>query len=354
MTPTGTPGDGSACTLDDCAVVVVNYGSHQLIQENFAPLSRLERGPNVIVVDNYTTDREQRSVLSLCARNGWSAVTERENVGFGAGVNHGVDRAVKDGAEKILLLNPDASIQFEDLVRLRDRVQQYPMTMVAPTIRTPAGQVWFAGAVVDLRNGTIRALHGTKDPGPDEIPWISGACVMMSRELWSMIGGFDENYFLYWEDVDLSYRAQQLGAIVEVLQHASATHSQGGTQLARTRRSKSNTYYYYMARGRMLFAGRHISGTRRARWMLRAPRYAWDVVLHGGRRQLLHSWSPLVAVARGTSSGFVAAYRASTTDKGHDFLNPRRRDGSGSLMPGCGSALPEGPDCSALRAPGLT
>lgn len=307
--------------MPPCAVVVVNYGSHELLATNIVPLHRQDPSLQVIVVDNYTTDDERAAVQELAGSNSWTLVAEDVNIGFGAGVNRGVERAIADGAQHILLLNPDATIERGDLAKLRRYVCAHPETMVAPTVRTPQDTIWFAGATVRRRTGEIRSAVREENPRPEDLPWLSGACLLVDSTLWRRVGGFDDRYFLYWEDVDLSYRVLKAGGSLAVLPDVVAVHSQGGTQRARTPRAKSDTYYYHMVRNRLLFAGSHLSGRERARWQLNAPKYAWRVVLHGGRRQLLHPVSPLRAAGRGLMDGLIASWsRSRSTSSGQPMV----------------------------------
>jgi len=288
---------------------VVNYGSHGLLVANLVPLSAQDPDLAIVVVDNFTTDDESAAVVALGQEHGWTVLLQDANLGFGAGANRGAQWAIEHGARHILFLNPDATIDREDVERLQNRLVVDPMTMVSPTVKTPDGRVWFDGSVVDLESGTIRR-QSSGVRRSTESPWLSGACLMVSRELWRAVGGFNERYFLYWEDVDLSYRVQQTGGRVDVVHDAVAIHSQGGTQRVRSVRAKSDTYYYHMVRNRLLFAGEHLERRQRTRWLLRTPRCAWNVVLHGGRRQLLYSWSPLAKAARGALDGAVLSRRA--------------------------------------------
>lgn len=300
--------------LPRCAVIVVNYGSHALLERNLVPMRLEDPELDVVVVDNFTTCEEKQAVERLGERYGWTVLAESENLGFGAGVNRGARWALRHGAEHVLMLNPDATISASDLTRLRERATVDPMLLVAPTVRTPEGGVWFDGSVVDLATGAVRRGYPL---GTQDVRWLSGACLLVSSALWELVGGFDERYFLYWEDVDLSYRVQQAGGRLEVLSDAVAIHDQGGTQHTRTARAKSDAYYHHMVRGRLIFCGAHLPARARIRWMATAPQYAWGIVLHGGRRQLLHSVSPLVSAARGVRDGvLIASTRAAKEARG--------------------------------------
>ncbi len=72
--------------------------------------------------------------------------------------------------------------------------------------------------------------------------------------LYELVGGYDESYFLYWEDVDFSVRASHVGAHLQVLTDVTAIHDEGGTQETTKGRAKSLLYYRYNTRNRLLFA----------------------------------------------------------------------------------------------------
>lgn len=130
---------------------------------------------------------------------------------------------------------------------------------------------------------------------------MSGACLWITREVWELTGGFDDDYFLYWEDVDFSRRVVEGGGSLALVEDASAVHDEGGTQRAdhEASRAKSEGYYYYNIRNRMLFAVRHLDEAAVQRWRRSIPRTAREVILRGGRRQLIQSAAPIRAYLRG-------------------------------------------------------
>jgi N-acetylglucosaminyl-diphospho-decaprenol L-rhamnosyltransferase len=129
-------------------VVVVNYGSHELLEQNLRPVGASALAPIVVVVDNPTSASERAAVLEPAATYGWSLVEPPVNLGFGAGMNAGVARAAELGADTFLLLNPDATIDVASIELLLARVAAEPMTLVAPVVTRPDGEIWSAG--VDL------------------------------------------------------------------------------------------------------------------------------------------------------------------------------------------------------------
>ena len=138
------------------AVVVVNYGSSALLEANLVVTAADARPDIVVVVDNPTTDAERARVRELAGRERWTIVEPAVNTGFGGGVNIGVAAAVEQGATALLLLNPDARIDADSVIRLRAATDREPRALCAPRIVTPAGSVWFAGADVLLADGRTR------------------------------------------------------------------------------------------------------------------------------------------------------------------------------------------------------
>jgi glycosyltransferase involved in cell wall biosynthesis len=122
------------------------------------------------------------------------------------------------------------------------------------------------------------------------------------------IGGMADGYFLYWEDVDFSRRAQQVGGRLMVREDLTVKHSEGGTQRDPGQdRRFSDTYYFYNCRNRLVFAARNLPRGAAVRWVLSTPRESWRILMRGGRRQLLQSASPLRATITGSLAGLRIA-----------------------------------------------
>lgn len=296
--------------LEDAAVVVVNYGSSLLLRQNLVGVEDLVG--QVVVVDNFSAAEERAQVLELGRAHGWDVLTPPDNSGFGAGTNSGVARALSRGARSLVLLNPDATVDHPSLHALTDFVERHPRAIAAPRILKPDGAVWSPGLmVVDLADGRTRSArsHAAAGGGGPVMTWLSGACLAISANLWRELDGFDEEYFLYWEDVDLCVRATSIGAQLSVVDEAVAIHDEGGTHASTAGPAKSATYYYYTTRNRLLFADKHLPAGLRRRWRWSAPAAACEIVLRGGRRQLLHSLTPWWAPLRGTFDGLRASRR---------------------------------------------
>jgi GT2 family glycosyltransferase/glycosyltransferase involved in cell wall biosynthesis len=284
-------------------IVVVNFGSHQLLEENLAALDTRALDAEVIVVDNWSGRTERDAVTAVAASHAWTCVTTAANLGFGAGMNRGVAAALERGCSHVLILNPDVRIDGSAVRRLWQVGIDRPGVVVCPTLQRPDGSTWFSGATIDLDTGVVRP----GDEGGARVAWLTGACLLVDRLTWDRVGGFDERYFLYWEDVDLSRRCAEVGIGLAVAPEVVAVHDVGGTQGTT---GKSPTYCYYMCRNRLRFASDHLGRRRQLRWLAGAAAYAADVVLRSGRRAVLRQPSLSIAAARGTLAGALGMLRA--------------------------------------------
>ena len=282
------------------AVVVVNYGSHQLIDRNLDPDLVRALGAPVVVVDNFSSDDEREQCRAMCSRRGFELVAAPGNSGFGAGSNAGFERAFELGCQAAITLNPDAVLTADAYRQIAKALAADPLCLVSPHIVAPDGRNFFRGSVMDLDTGF---LHSGWAPDDDKnhANWISGACLGMSRQAFTALGGFSEEYFLYWEDVDLSWRAGRLGLRLRVLD-ASIVHDAGGTQESGSS-GLSLVYYRQNCRNRLVFAARNLSRGRRLRWLLATPRQSLQILLRGGRRQFLTEPRVLLAGLSGSLAG---------------------------------------------------
>lgn len=307
--------DTGARSGRSAAVVVVNYGSHELVSRATEDLGDVQ----VIVVDNFTTQAERSSVVELGLARGWSVVAMSDNRGFGAGCNAGAGRAWELGCDHIILLNPDALMTAATVSELSTMVVQDQRVIVSPTITDTRGGDAFVGARLNMKDGRIRSKRPTSEIPPvgaeplsargSWVPWLTGACFAIHRSLWEELGGFREPFFLYWEDVDITVRAFRAGATLVVRHDLAVVHDEGGTQGQRAGRAKSALYYDWNCRNRLRFAGATLSRGEIVRWILATPAVSWEILMRGGRRQLLARPGLLWAAVRGTAIGLALAVR---------------------------------------------
>lgn len=316
---------GAMCRVARLGIVVVNYGSHALLDANLGPLTIDTARFAVVVVDSFLSAYERSMVREVAGAHGWVLVELPDNRGFAAGANAGAARAHALDCQAYLFLNPDAIVTLDVLEELRAQALRAPTSLISPVILDNNGRVVFRGAEMQLSSGHLRGLPAdpesqtatTRSAGTEQ--WLTGACLAVSHAFFDRLNGFDERYFLYWEDVDLSHRALRSGGELIVRRDLTIVHDEGGTQAQRVGPAKSNIYYYYNCRNRLMFAARNLSWGDVARWLARTPAMSWQILLRGGRRQLLQSPRPLFAAVRGTARGVVAAAAALLVRRPADY-----------------------------------
>lgn len=295
--PPGAAGSGQRA-----AVVVVNYGSHRLLPGCLAQVGPGLADMDVVVVDSFSSTDEQRRVSQLGRTHGWTIRLLPDNPGFGSAANTGIEVARDLGCSVFVLLNPDVVVEQSVLEALVDHVRRDPQAMVSPALVDGCGRPYFRGRDLLVRTGQMRA-SGTDAASGTRWPWLTATCLAVPDQLWQQVGGFDAGYFLYWEDVDLSVRWRRAGGRLVLRDDLLAVHNEGGTQRPGSGRAKSTGYYYWNCRNRLQFAARHLDRRGQWRWLRVSPAATWEVVLRGGRRQLLHNPMPALAAAWGSLSG---------------------------------------------------
>jgi GT2 family glycosyltransferase len=242
-------------------VVIVAYNSRDHLRDCVAPFLELD-WVRTIVVDNASPDRSGEAVQDLPL----TLVRAGENRGFGAGCNLGWRTG---SAPAVLFLNPDATISGDALRTLAAVFESEPGTgVVGPRIvddegvldfsmrRFPRLRSTFAQAVFAhrLAPGTDWADEVVRDPAryetSGEADWLSGACLLVRRDLLEELGGFDERFFMYCEDTDICRRAWDEGQTVRFVAEATAEH-EGGQSAPRA------SLLPVLARSRILYAERH-------------------------------------------------------------------------------------------------
>jgi GT2 family glycosyltransferase len=286
-------------------VIVVNFNASQLLRDHLAT-AEFPAGTVITVVENSIERDEKEVVRTLAKANEWTLLDSGGNVGFGKAMNLGAADALAKGCTTLLLLNPDAWIDSNELDRLLENHDRYPSAMISPRIFREDGSLWFSGA--QIRSVVGRASHMAGRESDSD--WISAACLLVPGTAWQRLDGMDEEYFLYWEDVDLTFRWKQLGGRLLVAEDARATHSVGGTQL--TSIGKSTTFLRYNSRNRLLFASKNLGFQRTVLWAITTPNY-WVHMLRQARiRKSKDKLGAISAIIQGTLSGLATAFHDST------------------------------------------
>ncbi|MDJ0674197.1 MAG: glycosyltransferase family 2 protein [Calothrix sp. MO_167.B42] len=248
-----------------CSIILVNYnGADVLLDclnsiEKFIPKHNLD----IIVVDNASQDDSRKLIADKFPHI--HLIKLPENRGFGAGNNAGASIAT---GEFLLLLNTDTILTENILPHLIDLMYTNPQIgIVGPKLLNADGsfQVSFAHTIsIQGEYQTLKLHQAAKNPSQlkiieqqyqdiQEVDVVVGAALLIRSSLFQALGGFDENFFMYFEESDLCQRVRNQGYKIVYTPHVSLIHLKGySTQQAASPMAieyrRSQMYYYYKHR----------------------------------------------------------------------------------------------------------
>ena len=226
------------------SVVMVAYGAEDWLERAVdAALASDGVDVEVILVDNGCTDS---GVERASRREHVTVVSPLENLGFAGGCNLGVQHA---RGETIVLLNTDAIVEPTALAALVQVVQRPEVGIATASVRLADApdSLNSAGNAIHFTgfswSGSFNELASAHAEERDAFA-ASGALMAIRREVWDALGGFDEQYFAYYEDADLSLRCWQRGWTIRYVPRAVVLH--------RYEFSRHDTKLYLAERNRLL------------------------------------------------------------------------------------------------------
>lgn len=221
-------------------VVVVSFGSEGVLSSFLSSLQDSDATPeHVVVVENGPILPQQTETFA------WDTTLVHlpGNPGYGAAVNSGVE-ALPAEIQWVLIANPDVTLEKDATQTLlqeatrRDRCAAvgpallnfdgsiYPSARAFPDLKLGIGHGLFAS--LWPTNPWTKAYHGAYDSSDSrEADWLSGACMLVNRNAFDEIGGFDTDYFMFVEDVDFGMRLCETSWSRVYVPRAKATHTVG-------------------------------------------------------------------------------------------------------------------------------
>ncbi len=224
---------------------------------------------NVVLIDNASLEKldlKENFIDPIPLK----IVKEEKNLGFAGGHNVGLRYAFGNKGDYVLILNNDAFLEKDALSEMFKTAESNKnIGIVVPKIyfakgfefhkkrysKKELGRVfWYAGGEVDWKNvigfhrGVDQVDKGQYDKR-EETNYATGCCMLLSRDVLDKVGLLDENYFLYYEDGDLSQRVKKAGYKIIYEPRAICYHENASS----TGGSGSSLQDYYISRNRMLF-----------------------------------------------------------------------------------------------------
>lgn len=252
-------------------VIILNWNGRKDTLECLFSLKRMKllRDLEVtyVVVDNGSSDGSVKSIKTKF--KDVIVLQNRENLGFVGGNNVGLRYALEKNADWVLILNNDTQVDSRLIDRLLgEALEGKEIGIVVPKIyfapgfefhkhrykSTEIGRVfWYAGGKIDWSNvfGVNRGVDEVDSEQyekSEEVEFASGACMLLKRTMLEKVGLFDERYFMYFEDVDLSVRAKRRGWKIMYEPKAIVWH-----KVARSSAIGGNLNDYFITRNRLLF-----------------------------------------------------------------------------------------------------
>jgi GT2 family glycosyltransferase len=277
---TGSAPSAAESSTDDLDISVVVVAFRSLDDLRICIPSVLEQGValELIVIDNGPNDGAESWL-----RKSYPQVRYHRaegNGGYAGGHNLGVSLA---RSERVLLLNPDTELMPGALDALLASSRAHPEALINAQLRQPDGTVNACGNVMHY-TGIVSCRGLGDDPslyrGLERIELVSGAALLLSKQLYDRLGGFDERYFMYHEDTDLSLRARLQGVELLCDNSAVVTHhyrlAMSPGKLYHLERNRLLTLFKVFERRTLLRLAPALLLTELATWMfalLRGPAY---------------------------------------------------------------------------------
>lgn len=241
------------------SVITVTYNSEKLIERLIKSLADLPKSSEIIMVDSGSTD----NTVELVKKYGQvKLIVPGENVGFGKGCNLGAQTAE---GEYLLFLNPDSAVHPGAVKQMLDYAESHPSVgIVAPRLIEESGlsqpsirrlpTLWGAFKEYYLGKAGAYAPYAPIGDQPILVECVVGAAILIKKALFDQIGGFDQRYFMYYEDTELCRQVIKRGLEIVVLPTAVVDHAVGASQsnLKGTWNYQSSLVYHGWLEGKLL------------------------------------------------------------------------------------------------------
>jgi len=258
----------------DVSVIIVNYNTADHLEKCL--FSIIENTKNIdyeiLICDNNSPDRDIEKLQ--CKFTNVNFFFRSSNDGFGAGCNY---CAGKSRGKYLLFVNPDILIKGNAIIKFYEFMENNSEVGLCSGLQVDGDNnlqysynefpdlSWeYKEAIsrgTDKRiNQLLNEIIEKANENISEVDWVIGACMFVRKVLFEKAGGFDETFFLYYEDVDLQYRIREYGYKIIILTDVRIFHFQRSS----VRDIKgSDTYFYNMHKSKLIFIKKHYGLVKR-------------------------------------------------------------------------------------------
>ena len=243
-------------------ILILTWNGKEDILHCLSTLPRI-RYPNwsATVIDNASTDGTFEAIRSAFPEQ--PVLVMEKNLGFCGGNNRGIEDALARGAEYVLLLNNDTELHPDLLTELVSVAQSDPRIGAVGTkniLMDDHRVLWGAYGELRYDRDLVRLVGSRQPDGPEyscvkDVDWVIGNGVLMSRAALEAVGGFDERFFGYHEDVDWCMQARKAGFRIVYDGRAVIYHKGCGAALPSAKRPFP--VLYFLGRNSIIFARKH-------------------------------------------------------------------------------------------------
>lgn len=264
--------------MNHVGIVVLNWNQPKLTIDTITSLLKIKHQNfnfSIYIVDNSSTDSSLSLFNKKYSKNSAiSIISTKSNLGYVGGNNLGIKKALSNHCDHILIINNDVLVDPDFLQNLYEfSSNNKRIGILGPKIYFAKGRefhlnrysphqlgkiIWSAGGTIDWKNvlgsniGVDEYDHGQYEQINFNVDFLSGCCLFIASEVFFTIGLFNENYFMYLEDVDFCLKTKQAGYQIAYLPTSQIWHLNAGSS-----GSGSQLHDYYITRNRLLFGFRY-------------------------------------------------------------------------------------------------
>ncbi len=231
-------------------IIIIAYNSQDCIESCLKSIAGQKIESNILIIDNDSTDNTWKKLQKIRKPN-ITLIKNKVNDGFAKAVNQGLGYASKNfGSSLFLLLNPDAILDDKCLETLiREISSEKKLGLCSPIIKDPDNEkIIFQQGQINWWK--INTTHSNQDQTKSD--YLTGCCLLIKKTVLDKIDGFDERFFLYYEDADFCLRTRQAGFKIKTISEAVCFHKESQS-------SNSENKTYFLVKHGLIFFHKHFT-----------------------------------------------------------------------------------------------